>query len=305
VTHFDDWEVEQVAQRIGAAEPSTMQQLVHDLDRLFNRMTFRYERTWQCRTQTWERRLHAAMQTWRLLEENRSFVKANGRQYYGTYEALVQEVYRYCDLMVAYLFRPPAELNRLKALIGNDELFLSQLPQKIRFNDVEAEPDLKLVDEPRRLAIQHMDALLKAFAPSKFDVFLSYTGRDKPAVRQLKEHLVKFPLKVWLDQDELRPGVPWQNLLEDGIKNSSSVAVVIGSDGEGPWQREEMQGALQLAVKDKRPVIPVLLPGAPSTEPELPMFLGNRTWVDLRQGITPKGIGDLVWGITGNKPDVQ
>src|SRR5256885_13333611 len=35
-----------------------------------------------------------------------------------------------------------------------------------------------------------------------------------------------------------------------------------------------------LAVREKLPVIPVLLPGAPNGV--LPMFLGNRTWVDLR-----------------------
>jgi hypothetical protein len=61
-----------------------------------------------------------------------------------------------------------------------------------------------------------------------------------------------------------------------------------------------MQGALRLAVKDKRPVIPVLLPGAPS-QPELPMFLGNRTWVDLRNGLSSDGLERLKWGITGRK----
>jgi hypothetical protein len=42
-----------------------------------------------------------------------------------------------------------------------------------------------------------------------------------------------------------------------------------------------MQAALRLAVSDERPVIPVLLPRA-QTEPNLPMFLNNRTWVDRR-----------------------
>ena len=54
-------------------------------------------------------------------------------------------------------------------------------------------------------------------------------------------------------------------------------------------------------MKDKRPVIPVLMPGAPS-QPDLPMFLGNRTWVDLRSGFSTDGLDKLVWGITGNKP---
>lgn len=136
----------------------------------------------------------------------------------------------------------------------------------------------------------------------QFHVFLSHNSTDKPAVRDLKQRLATSSLTAWLDEDELRPGIPWQQLLESGIKSSASVAVLVGTDGMGPWEDEEMQAALRLAVKDKRPVIPVLLPGAPA-EPELPMFLGNRTWVDLREGFTADGFAKLVWGITGKKPN--
>jgi len=133
-----------------------------------------------------------------------------------------------------------------------------------------------------------------------YDVLLSHNSKDKPAVRELAGLLSAQGLRVWLDEDELRPGVPWQQLLEQGIKVSRSVAVLVGKDGLGPWEDEEMQAALYLAVKDKRPVIPVLMCGA-SAQPELPMFLGNRTWVDLRTGFTKQGLAKLVWGITGQK----
>lgn len=140
-------------------------------------------------------------------------------------------------------------------------------------------------------------------APFLFQVFLSHNHHDKPAVRYLKQRLADVGITAWLDEDELRPGVPWQQLLEVGINTSSSVAVLIGNDGIGPWENEEMQAALRLAVREKRPVIPVLLPGAPAV-PELPMFLGNRTWVDMRTGVTAEGLSRLVWGITGKKPHV-
>ena len=137
-----------------------------------------------------------------------------------------------------------------------------------------------------------------------FDVFLSHNSKDKPAVRELKRLLVACGLTAWLDEDELRPGMPWQELLESGINSSNSVAVLVGRDGLGPWEDEEMRAALQLAVKAKRPVIPVLLPGAPE-KPELPLFLTNRTWVDLRAGLSESGVAKLVWGITGRKPDAS
>ena len=134
-----------------------------------------------------------------------------------------------------------------------------------------------------------------------YDVFLSHNSQDKPAVRELKKLLTGQALSVWYDEDELRPGIPWQALLEAGIKESKSVAVIVGADVLGPWEDEEMQGALQLAVRDKRPVIPVLLPGCPAA-PELPMFLCNRTWVDMSLGLTAEGLANLLWGITGVKP---
>lgn len=135
-----------------------------------------------------------------------------------------------------------------------------------------------------------------------YDVFLSHNGQDKPAVRALAEALRKRKLRVWLDEDNLRPGMPWQKGLEGGISTSASIAVLIGEDGLGPWENEELQGALRLAVKNQRPVIPVILPDAPQNLPELPMFLNNRTWVDLRPALAAAALDKLEWGITGVKP---
>lgn len=135
----------------------------------------------------------------------------------------------------------------------------------------------------------------------EFDVFLSHNSKDKPAVRELKRLLEAHELRAWLDADELVPGENWQPGIVDGIMNSETMAVCIGSAGVGPWEDEEMQGALTLAVSQRRRVIPVVLPGAPE-KPELSLFLSSRTWVDLRSGLTEEGIARLVWGITGVKP---
>jgi len=85
---------------------------------------------------------------------------------------------------------------------------------------------------------------------------------------------------VLLDEKDLRTGLPWQELLEQAIKDCGSVAVCIAADGLGPWQEEEIRAALHLAVKDGCPIIPVLLSGAPS-KLVLPLFLVNRGWVDF------------------------
>ena len=137
----------------------------------------------------------------------------------------------------------------------------------------------------------------------EFDVFLSYNSRDRPQVRELTK-LKQRKLRVWLDEDELVPGTPWQKGLERGLTNSRSVAVCIGQHQLGRWQDPEMQVALNLAATQKLSVLPILLPDA-SESPEISAFLQLYTWVDLREGYTADKVDRLVWGITGKKVPAQ
>jgi formylglycine-generating enzyme required for sulfatase activity len=63
-----------------------------------------------------------------------------------------------------------------------------------------------------------------------------------------------------------------------------------------------MRACLDGFVKRRQPVIPVLLPGCPQT-PQLPLLLEQLTWVDCREGKEEYGFYQLIWGITGKKPD--
>lgn len=137
-----------------------------------------------------------------------------------------------------------------------------------------------------------------------FDVFLSHNSHDKPAVRELGELLQRRGLTVWLDEWELAPGRPWQEALEDIVSTTRSAAVLVGSDGFGPWHDLEMRACLSQFVDRRLPVIPVLLPGAPEA-PSLPLFLAEMTWVDLRQGFEARGLDRLQWGITGIRPETR
>ncbi|MEJ7594950.1 MAG: toll/interleukin-1 receptor domain-containing protein [Planctomycetaceae bacterium] len=140
-----------------------------------------------------------------------------------------------------------------------------------------------------------------------FHVFLSHNSKDKPDVKRLGESLKMRNLTVWLDEWELRPGLSWQDALEDIISNCKSAAVCVGENGIGPWEDPEMKALLRRFVAEKKtgnilPIIPVLLPGAPD-DLKLPLFLEEFTWVDLRDGLKGDGLDRLVWGITGIKPN--
>jgi WD40 repeat protein len=133
-----------------------------------------------------------------------------------------------------------------------------------------------------------------------FDVFLCHNTRDKPAVRLLNQHLLEQGILPWLDELELRPGLPWQRTLEEQIENIKSAAVLVGESEIGPWQTMEMEAFLRQFVERGCPVMPVILPNCRSV-PKLPVFLGGMTWIDLREE-EPDPMERLIWGITGQRP---
>lgn len=137
-----------------------------------------------------------------------------------------------------------------------------------------------------------------------FDVFLSYNTDDKDLVERIAVLLAdKAGLNPWFDDWTLIPGEPWVRNLERGLEASSSCAVFIGKNAEGPWQKNEVESALRKQVRNPEfRVIPVILPGAPK-KLELPSFLDGNTWVDFHAGIEYE---DSLWrlecGIRGNPP---
>jgi hypothetical protein len=136
-------------------------------------------------------------------------------------------------------------------------------------------------------------------AAQDFDVFLCYNRQNRSEVKQIGEQLKFHGILPWLDEWELRPGLPWQRGLEKQIDKIKSVAVFVGNDGIGPWQQMEVEAFLREFVSRGCPVIPVLLKSAPQ-KPALPLFLEGMTWVDFRVE-DPAPMPRLLWGITGHQ----
>ena len=126
---------------------------------------------------------------------------------------------------------------------------------------------------------------------SVFDAFLSYNSQDHPHILAIRRRLHDRGVATFFDREGLNPGLPWQVELEASIKQSRAVAVFLGPNGLGVWQKREMAFALDRQAQGEKsgvriPVIPVLLPGFrfdnPSQEP--PSLLMLNTSVDLRAG---------------------
>lgn len=138
--------------------------------------------------------------------------------------------------------------------------------------------------------------------PDAFDIFLSHNSGDRAQVEEIGRQLQARGLRVWLDKKDLRPGFPWQEGLEEAIRISRACAVFVGAAGLGAWQEPEMRAFIARSRREKIPVIPVLLPGCPDF-PRPSLFLEAFTAVDLRGGLTEEGVTQLVWGITGARPE--
>ncbi len=136
-----------------------------------------------------------------------------------------------------------------------------------------------------------------------FDVFLCHNSEDKPEIRRIADELLSRGLNPWLDEREIPPGKVWQAVLEAQIGTIKSAAIFVGQSGIGPWQNMEMRAFLNEFVERACPVIPVVLTSAVET-PLLPILLKNLNWVDFRK-TDQDPYKQLIWGITGKKPDTQ
>ena len=135
---------------------------------------------------------------------------------------------------------------------------------------------------------------------SDFDVFLCYHSKDRDQVKAIGERLKESGILPWLDIWEIPPGAQWQPELRKQLKSVKSAAVFVGPGGTGPWQSLEVQTILNDFAKRKRPIIPVIL-GGRRGKPRLPDFLNLWHVVDMREP-HPDPFGQLVWGITGERP---
>jgi hypothetical protein len=127
----------------------------------------------------------------------------------------------------------------------------------------------------RRLAT--ISAPLHSFT-DQFDVFLSFSSKDRNEVKSIAERLTRHGVRPWLDEWALALGKQFADEIQAILARVDAVAVFCGTEGFGPWQKLEMNVAIDRAARGECLLIPVMLPGVKSED--LPPFL--RTMHGLR-----------------------
>jgi tetratricopeptide (TPR) repeat protein len=137
-----------------------------------------------------------------------------------------------------------------------------------------------------------------------FDVFLAHNSVDKPQVRAIATKLREQGIKPWLDEEQIPPGISFQDEIQKAIPLIKSAAIIIGTQGLGKWQIMELRSLITKFVDRKIPVIPVLLPGVDNIPGDL-LFLQELNWVKFEQIDDPTAFYRLEWGITQVKPELH
>src|SRR5436190_12702563 len=101
--------------------------------------------------------------------------------------------------------------------------------------------------------------------PSGFDVFLSYSAKDKPVVRAVAERLRADGLRVWFDDWEIRPGDHIAAKIENGLEHSRVLVLCMSANAFGSdWSQLEA-GTFRFRdpLNQERRFIPLRLDDAP------------------------------------------
>ena len=133
-------------------------------------------------------------------------------------------------------------------------------------------------------------------ASTRYDVFLSHHGADKPLAEELARRLERAGVSVFLDSEGIPSGETWIGALEAALEASRAFVVCLGSAGLGPWMEREIDSALVRATEDSNfRVIPVLLPGSSREQlNSVSLFLRQHHACDLRRGFEGRAFDELL-----------
>jgi len=110
-------------------------------------------------------------------------------------------------------------------------------------------------------------------------IFMSHTAADKPFVRRLRNDLLEKGVeRVWVDEAEIEIGDSLTSKIEQGMKETRYIGVVLSSKSVGaPWVKKELEIAINREIAGGEVVVLPLL----YERVELPAFLQGKLYADF------------------------
>ena len=103
--------------------------------------------------------------------------------------------------------------------------------------------------------------------PDQFthDVFLSHSSKDKPVVRELAARLKKDGIRVWLDEEQIKPGDSIPAKIEEGLEHSRVLVLCMSANAFGSDWAQLEAGTFRFRdpLNKERRFIPLRLDGTP------------------------------------------
>ncbi|AUM12930.1 toll/interleukin-1 receptor domain-containing protein [Ketobacter alkanivorans] len=109
-------------------------------------------------------------------------------------------------------------------------------------------------------------------------VFICYNSLDRESVSHIARELETRNLNVWYDK-RMTAGDAVVDTLNEKIRSSSVVLVLLGTHGFGKWQAHEVNQIIQVAIENGVRVVPGLLPNF--KESDLPLVLKSYNYVSF------------------------
>lgn len=126
-----------------------------------------------------------------------------------------------------------------------------------------------------------------------YDIFLSYSGKNRNFVIEMAGYLADEGIKVFMDT-EVKPGDRWDDVLLKAVSNSKAIGFCISEESvKSSYVQQEINYAIyKLAENPHYRIIPILLPNSDLSL--LPEQLKKYHVFDLRGGINRDRIQNLV-----------
>ncbi len=111
-------------------------------------------------------------------------------------------------------------------------------------------------------------------------IFISYNHADKSTAETLAMLLIQAKQNVWIDKWELNAGDSLIEKIEEALGGADAILVLLSKNSiQSEWCKKELRSGLVRELEEKSVlVIPIVLDDC-----EIPLFLREKLWIDLRE----------------------